>query len=71
MDTTYKAIQSERINTWAYARGFLCESNEWTSTDARRRCLVALETRTRRDGSFLVCRDGSKLELDDHGMFAA
>ena len=66
-------MQSERINTWAYASGLLCDGNEWTSADARRRCLVALvalETRTKRAGAHLVCEDGSRLEIDEYGMFA-
>lgn len=61
---------SGQINAWAYTRGLLCEDNEWTGLDARRRCLAALEAHTQRDGSHLVCTDGSRLELDEFGMFA-
>jgi len=66
-----KSPHSVRINTWAYANGYLCFDNEWTSDDARRVCLDRLAAHTRRDGDYLICRDGSQLEIDQFGMNSA
>lgn len=62
---------SVRINTVAFQRGWLDYDGYWTSDDAKQICLAAvLKRNNKRVGDYIVCQDGSRLEIDDHGMFA-
>lgn len=59
------------INTIAHARGWLDNENDWTSPRAFHACMDAFDSFMRPDGLNFVCADGSRLEADEFGMWAA